>query len=1292
MLKTPKASVTYIDSKEPNLTGEITGLSPSKGYYYRVVADNGVGDPVKSAIRPFHHPPIVTELLPDPIAADSATLKGKVNPVGSATSYHFEYGLTTAYGNRVPQDAEAVGDGYDDVQVTQPIPGLMPKTTYHYRLVAKSALFPTPVTAEGTFTTIAANPTVVTLGPTKATETSAQLNGTVNPRGSAVSWFFKYGATASYGKTTGAIPLDAGHDAVEVSRTVNDLPERQTYHYCLFAKYADGTEFHGVDVEAFSGAPEEVTPRSLGADRRALSLVAPEGVAFDFHWRLYGGTSWLEDGNTLQGLLPGEYLVEFKAQAGQPLLPARPVTVVAGSGTQVEIVQQPAGTAGANGSLVVSIDYEEPVPGALGQWRFSGESETQWRDAALAPLSLGPGLYIIEFSPVTGRAPVANRSVRIASGRTSHVHATYVIETEVVGEHPALVSSAQTTGASPYQFAGQLQNSSGSGSGTVVRPRVVLTAAHLIFDDETLSYATGLQWRFQRRSGEIEPPPQAPRGSYLFAGYAAGRRAEVVSHSAGHATQASQQKDVAAVFFRQDAGRGGYIGVLQSNATNNLIDQSQGRESILLGYPTDLRILGDASNAGKLYATPSLNAQFSKVAPADDLANFVFASTAIAGYPGMSGGALCVRYDDNNYYPAGVYLGGDGKAVVRAIDGQAMDLIDQAHQSSDDDSNHTNAGTVIVEHRTDVGSYTKANVKVTILPAEARASGAKWSYSRRTGSASVTDDTKRDSGTAVDLDAGTYSINFTPVPGYGAPVAYALNLGGDEDIALVAQYADQNAPVITTTVLPGGIANVPYPKTAIKANHAPTGFSATNLPPGLEINTKTGLLSGTPAQAGSWRARFTAENSVGQSSRDIAIAIREMGELTVHFSASQGTVAPWKDGEIRKFGQGTGVTLTAAAKPGLIFEKWTFSGLEGQSLQPGNPKLVFLMPPSAEVWARFKPNPFIAVAGNYRGLLGNGQTGLKNLGLAQFTVTSAGTFTGSLTVAGVVSPLTGKFASDGSASVILKGAVGLEPKLALQIALSGTPGIKGTLKYPDRELSLSAWPKPKTATAAKYTIELPPPGGAGAGIPKGSSVAVLAVAKTGLAQAQYILADGTKGVAAGHLVTNGTDTRWALYSGLYGNKGVLAGDLLFAATPPAGSADLSGDARWLRNSSKPAFFDTTFELTSQAKGYLYIAPKTGQPVLPGLAGTVTVTTDGPDAFPDAEVKLSPLGVFTNPSAGNRKLQLTLTPATGLFTGSFLDETGKKRQAVTGILEQAPGKGAGFYLGPTGGGAITLDVP
>jgi hypothetical protein len=74
---------------------------------------------------------------PSQVTVSSTTLNGAVYPGGIPVSYHFEYGLTSAYGTQSPPAALAAGT--QTIHVAVAVAGLQAGTTYHYRLVVVSA-------------------------------------------------------------------------------------------------------------------------------------------------------------------------------------------------------------------------------------------------------------------------------------------------------------------------------------------------------------------------------------------------------------------------------------------------------------------------------------------------------------------------------------------------------------------------------------------------------------------------------------------------------------------------------------------------------------------------------------------------------------------------------------------------------------------------------------------------------------------------------------------------------------------------------------------------------------------------------------------------------------------------------------------------------------------------------------------------------------------------------------------------------------------------------------------------
>ena len=95
-------------------------------------------------------PPIVVTEAASSIGDMTATVNGTVNPLGSDTTYQFEYGLTTAYGSTTP--ATSAGNGFTAVPVSAALTGLSPETMYHFRLTATNA-DGTANGADATFTT-----------------------------------------------------------------------------------------------------------------------------------------------------------------------------------------------------------------------------------------------------------------------------------------------------------------------------------------------------------------------------------------------------------------------------------------------------------------------------------------------------------------------------------------------------------------------------------------------------------------------------------------------------------------------------------------------------------------------------------------------------------------------------------------------------------------------------------------------------------------------------------------------------------------------------------------------------------------------------------------------------------------------------------------------------------------------------------------------------------------------------------------------------------------------------------
>lgn len=201
------------------------------------LAITSAGSPSTASAAPA--PPTATTGSSANVAQSSATVNGTVNPSGTDTSYHFEYGTSTSYGSST--SATDAGSGTTDVPVSASLTGLTSSTTYHYRVVAVSSAGTTDG-ADQTFTTTTP-PTVTTGTPSDVTRSSAGVSGTVNPQGQATTYYFRYGATTTYGSQSTPTNAGSGTSPVNVHASLFGLNADTTYHYQVVAQNAGGTSF-----------------------------------------------------------------------------------------------------------------------------------------------------------------------------------------------------------------------------------------------------------------------------------------------------------------------------------------------------------------------------------------------------------------------------------------------------------------------------------------------------------------------------------------------------------------------------------------------------------------------------------------------------------------------------------------------------------------------------------------------------------------------------------------------------------------------------------------------------------------------------------------------------------------------------------------------------------------------------------------------------------------------------------------------------------------------------------------
>ena len=208
-----------------------------------------------------------TEILPS-----SATLKATLNPEGHPTHYSFQYGADETYGQQTPEGS--LPASFENSEIEAPLTGLIPDTTYHFRVVASDeGDSQCPETAEEC--TVHGPDTIFTTLPAVGIEAQwaseisaheATLHAQLNPLGVKGSWWLEYGASpCAQGGCARAAEgeFPAGSEEIALLVALSGLQPARTYHYRFVAEDQRG------------GATYEV----LGPDRAFTTQLAGLGFA-----------------------------------------------------------------------------------------------------------------------------------------------------------------------------------------------------------------------------------------------------------------------------------------------------------------------------------------------------------------------------------------------------------------------------------------------------------------------------------------------------------------------------------------------------------------------------------------------------------------------------------------------------------------------------------------------------------------------------------------------------------------------------------------------------------------------------------------------------------------------------------------------------------------------------------------------------------------------------------------------------------------------------------------------------
>ncbi len=766
----------------------LTGLEQGTVYYYRFRAESSAGttegpvaifSPVETVTTLAA--PVVVALPATNIGPTSAILNGTVNARNFQSSVVIEWGNDgNTFPNKVMATPASV-TGNTPVPVSFDLGNKQPGQTFFYRVVATNA---GGTVTSGTQTYRNLIPATATVtNATALSTTRAQVSGFADAEGSSANIFFEYGTDGIHFPNSFAASPTAvsGDSSVEVTATLTGLLQGTTYHVRIRAQGPGGTGLSAAktfSLSILSGLVQVFPDSPPISDGSVTVNFSPPNVGA---WRFAGDTKWINSGVPSGNLATGQRVIEFIPIPGFIRPPSETVDVTGSANLSLDrsYFETPAT---GSGSLTLRLKPDgisaPNVPVAnRAQWRIVGEAT--WRNSSDSLTGLAAGSYLVECKPVVGRETPPTIPVSIGTNDSQDITLTYFTANSA-GGLPPLPQTFTNVSANedlPYAHVGQIRSEVGSSTGFVVKRRVVATAGHVVFDDGKLSFVTAMQWFFQRHTGALEPRPQIPRGFYLAAGYDAQRNTDINVNgvSPGEGSNQSQALDYAALYFTEEAGRGGYGGFLASDSgdDNEFLDSTA--EKVLAGYPTS-GIL--AADSGKLHATTpfttALSAAFGET----------WTTTTVRGLGGMSGGPLFVRHQSGAYFPAAIYLGGAGQTVVRAIDSDVVELFLRAEVSGNGGDNNTDGGITHTSVAGNLNITQAGSLRVNIEPPGAIAVGAAWQLNPET--------TLRSNGSQKSgLSPGTYSIKFKTIAGFQTPANQMAVVTGGQLTTITFTYQQQ---------------------------------------------------------------------------------------------------------------------------------------------------------------------------------------------------------------------------------------------------------------------------------------------------------------------------------------------------------------------------------------------------------------------------------------------------------------------------------------------------------------------
>jgi phosphodiesterase/alkaline phosphatase D-like protein len=260
---------TFTSVSSVTLAFTLRNLQPRTTYYFRANAYRPGGTSVLGTILSFtttsetpNSLSITTSEAGD-VTSNTAVLRAVVSGTAAGTGW-FEWGSTTA----VTSQTEVQRLSGSPATFAATLRGLQPRTTYFFRAVVSSEGTTTRSDVR-TFTTTSETPGTITVTTNEASgvqSSSAELRGTINPGGTAVTAWFEWGSSSTLGNRTTAQRFDGNRES-NYAYPLTSLQPNTAYYFRAVAQGTSGNPVMGETLRFATTRVASTTPETTAVEQ-----------------------------------------------------------------------------------------------------------------------------------------------------------------------------------------------------------------------------------------------------------------------------------------------------------------------------------------------------------------------------------------------------------------------------------------------------------------------------------------------------------------------------------------------------------------------------------------------------------------------------------------------------------------------------------------------------------------------------------------------------------------------------------------------------------------------------------------------------------------------------------------------------------------------------------------------------------------------------------------------------------------------------------------------------------------